>query len=469
MEQLRLQMKSQYEEEQAAVSNDPAAIAAAFREAHPQIVKRYATQSAWCVHVLMSSPVPSDDVSTALSMASAYGKDAQVHELTKCFMELGIPAEDVIWHSITVKNVPQVIGRIAQMRKEMETTGRNSSNPHHSGALDSSDSSSDEDSDSDAETKELERARPLQPKTTMVLNLCDGTEDDGYPGMSVLRELEAHNFMYTGSGPAFYEYSTSKLIIKKRLIDANVSTSPYAILRGDYSDDQTAAALAGMGCRYPLVLKPSVSYASAGITVVWNTKQATQEAARLRSEFGDVYAEMFIQGREFTVLVTGDDRSGVKVFDGAERCFNKNLPWHKQLLTFDLYWAVGKSAADAPHYWYQRAPDEDQPALHKIARDAYVAMDGSGYGRVDIRQDARTGVFYVLEVNAQCGFSDGVDSSMGNILMNVGFSLAELVELCLEYGIKRGHGEEEHPLDHQASPAAQDRALSAEGGAHAQE
>ena len=28
---------------------------------------------------------------------------------------------------------------------------------------------------------------------------------------------------------------------------------------------------------------------------------------------GEIYAEMFIQGREFTVLVTGDERTGAEV------------------------------------------------------------------------------------------------------------------------------------------------------------
>ena len=33
-------------------------------------------------------------------------------------------------------------------------------------------------------------------------------------------------------------------------------------------------------------------------------------------------------------------------------------------------------------------------------------MNGTGYGRIDIRQDKSTGRMYVLEVNAQCGLSE---------------------------------------------------------------
>ena len=33
-------------------------------------------------------------------------------------------------------------------------------------------------------------------------------------------------------------------------------------------------------------------------------------------------------------------------------------------------------------------------------------MEGTGYGRIDIRMDKETGKLYVLEVNAQCGLSE---------------------------------------------------------------
>jgi D-alanine-D-alanine ligase len=55
--------------------------------------------------------------------------------------------------------------------------------------------------------------------------------------------------------------------------------------------------------------------------------------------------------------------------------------------------------------------------LKKISVDAYKAVGGTGYGRIDIRMDARSGKLYVLEVNAQCGLSEDEDyTSIGAIL-----------------------------------------------------
>jgi D-alanine-D-alanine ligase len=48
---------------------------------------------------------------------------------------------------------------------------------------------------------------------------------------------------------------------------------------------------------------------------------------------------------------------------------------------------------------------------------AYESVGGRGYGRVDLRQDARTGELFVLEVNAQCGISEDENhTSIGAIL-----------------------------------------------------
>jgi D-alanine-D-alanine ligase len=52
-----------------------------------------------------------------------------------------------------------------------------------------------------------------------------------------------------------------------------------------------------------------------------------------------------------------------------------------------------------------------------LSLDAYLAVGGMGYGRLDIRMDKNTGKLYMLEVNAQCGLSEDEDyTSIGAIL-----------------------------------------------------
>ena len=49
----------------------------------------------------------------------------------------------------------------------------------------------------------------------VVLNLCDGDEVNGTPGISVVRMLDASGLIYTGADAYFYQITTSKIPMKK--------------------------------------------------------------------------------------------------------------------------------------------------------------------------------------------------------------------------------------------------------------
>lgn len=179
-----------------------------------------------------------------------------------------------------------------------------------------------------------------------------------------------------------------------------------------------------------MIIKPSVSYASLSITdksVVNNLEEAiTQTKNVLSSTEGGVFVETFLQGREFTALCTGSERLGVTVYPVAERVFNSQLEDSKRILAFDRCKIISSSwcgcialhivlsidwdgygldgskpAEDSPQlYWYEKAPESWQEALEGkmhsvficlssmrpsysvgVARKAYIACGGSGYGR----------------------------------------------------------------------------------------
>ena len=68
-------------------------------------------------------------------------------------------------------------------------------------------------------------------------------------------------------------------------------------------------------------------------------------------------------------------------------------------------------------YDYHRPAPKLMKALEQLSLDAYIAVGGTGYGRLDIRMDKTTGKLYMLEVNAQCGLSEDEDyTSIGAIL-----------------------------------------------------
>jgi D-alanine-D-alanine ligase len=61
---------------------------------------------------------------------------------------------------------------------------------------------------------------------------------------------------------------------------------------------------------------------------------------------------------------------------------------------------------------------------------AYVALKGTGYGRIDIRRDRTTGKLYIIEANAQCGLSEDENyTSIGAILR---YAEEPYAEMCLK-------------------------------------
>jgi len=297
---------------------------------------------------------------------------------------------------------------------------------------------------------EIARARALATAdhSVLVFNLCDGTVSDRFPGIEVVIALDASAVPYTGAGEDFYRVTTSKAASKSRLKAAGVPTSPWVLARSE--DDVTRAAET---IPFPLFVKPDVSAGSFGIQI----DSVARDMAEARRQFNAVRAglhgqtfeddavliERFIEGREFTVLVVEDPHEPLGLFALApgERVFDTRVPPSERFLAYERYWSLPEEdrpiPAGDPYYWYALAPAELGPALADLARRAFRAVDGTGYARVDIRQDEGSGELMVLEVNAQCGLSTSDSSTVGSLLNLCGQSMPPIIERVLTHGMGR--------------------------------
>jgi D-alanine-D-alanine ligase-like ATP-grasp enzyme len=73
-----------------------------------------------------------------------------------------------------------------------------------------------------------------------------------------------------------------------------------------------------------------------------------------------------------------------------------------------------------------------QEKLAKLALEAYHAVSGKGYARLDIRMDQQTSELYVLEVNSNCELTQDETTSIGAILRLSGTTIFEVVSLILK-------------------------------------
>ena len=287
-------------------------------------------------------------------------------------------------------------------------------------------------------------------KTPLILNLCDGDEVNGTPGVSVIHELEKCGLIYTGSDVHFYNTTTSKIPMKKAFDKAGVFTANWRVITDKKGSTKGICKRVGT----PIIIKPAVSGGSMGVSVK-NVVQTEGELAKRVEEIykgyhgwnllvDGLFVEQFITGPEYTTFITGsaDDPDNCIVYEPVKRNFHESLPDSEKFLSFDRLWEIYEDETPMPENgnFYEYGPVEPLliPALKKLSMDAYKSCGGKGYTRIDIRQDSATGKLYMLEVNAQCGLSEDEDyTSIGAILKVSGVSFTEIITEILKDALRR--------------------------------
>jgi D-alanine-D-alanine ligase len=284
----------------------------------------------------------------------------------------------------------------------------------------------------------------------VVMNLCDGDEINGTPGISVVQLLEKNGLVYTGSDEYFYRITTSKIPMKEAFDKAGVSNAKWRAIKSK-SEDLTRI-ITELGS--PVIVKPAVSGGSMGVgikNVVHSTEALQQQVAQMFDGYrgwnlasDGIIAEEFITGPEFTTMVVGSAQfpEHCKVLAPVERVFHESLPDTEKFLSFDRLWEIYEEETQMPgedNFYAYQSPDA---ALHDeikaLSLAAYTATGGTGYTRVDIRMDQSTKKLYVLEVNAQCGLSEDEDyTSIGAILRMSNMRFTELVVEIINDAFRR--------------------------------
>ncbi|MCX7012320.1 MAG: hypothetical protein NTW86_07115 [Candidatus Sumerlaeota bacterium] len=156
----------------------------------------------------------------------------------------------------------------------------------------------------------------------------------------------------------------------------------------------------------------SVGMEESGIVEGLGLEDLRRELERRSSRVkGGVFAEAFIDGREFNLsLLEGPD--GPEVMPPAEIVFKDYPPEKWRVVDYKAKWVTGSfEYTHTPRSF--RFGKKDQPLLEELRRlalECWRLFGLGGYARVDFRVDAE-GRSWVLEINANpcltpdCGFS----------------------------------------------------------------
>lgn len=222
-------------------------------------------------------------------------------------------------------------------------------------------------------------------------NLCDGAADEDYPGLDVVQALEEFNLPFTGADSGFYNPTREEM-------QAAADEHGLGFAKGHH-----ILGLEGLrekigDLRFPLMVKHPQSYSSIGMTRESRCdtfEQVEQQVERICAEFGSARVEEFIVGREFNVLVVDnpDDLAQPFVYPPTELIFPPGDEfWHT-----DVKWDYSLP------FEFRRVEDSALAVrLQELGRGMYLAIGGTGYGRCDIRMNARDELF-ILEINPNSG------------------------------------------------------------------
>jgi len=203
----------------------------------------------------------------------------------------------------------------------------------------------------------------------------------------VVLALEELNLPFTGAASHFYEPTREQM---KEVCQKFGIRAP----RGLTFKSPEAFKFGMDGLHYPMIVKHPNSYGSIGLikeSRVNCVEQLETQVDRMVREFGGALVEEFIEGREFSVLI-------------SENPDNPSNP--VTYVPVEILFPSGETFKHTDMKWYRFnemsvIPVKDEPLstqLRDMSAKLFVGLDGTGYGRCDIRMNAKGELFMLKSI-----------------------------------------------------------------------
>lgn len=233
--------------------------------------------------------------------------------------------------------------------------------------------------------------------------------------------LEMRGLKYTGSGVTPSAMAMDKDISKIIFNHFDVPTPNWFMIeKGSYSFNYVDQKIKAY-FDYPVVVKPNDEGSTVGLSIVQPDVEDAQleKALELAFEYSDrVMLEQFIEGRELTVAVLGDEALPVVEIKPREGFYDYE---HKYTSGMTEYFCP----ADLP--------EKTAEKLRLKGLTAHRSLGCKAYSRVDFRMNSGGGV-YCLEVNTLPGMTEL--SLVPKAAQAVNITFPELLNKIIELSLK---------------------------------
>jgi D-alanine-D-alanine ligase len=256
-------------------------------------------------------------------------------------------------------------------------------------------------------------------RADLVFNLCEGMGGVSRLEYPVAAAVELAGVPYTGTSSWTMTICHRKPVLNALLAGYGLPVPRWTV--PGHGDDATDFLL-------PAIVKPAAEDASIGIeqgSVVATPEALRRRIALMQERHGEVVVQEYVPGREFNVGFVGAEILPISEIDfsdmpgGAWPIVSFAAKWHEDSDEFAGTQPVCP-AAITPGV---------AAMLREVATAAWSAVEGKGYGRVDLRLDA-DGSPWVLEVNPNPDLS--ADAGLANMARATGWSYDELVSRIVD-------------------------------------
>jgi D-alanine-D-alanine ligase len=261
-------------------------------------------------------------------------------------------------------------------------------------------------------------------RADLVFNLCEGVGGVSRLEYPVASAIELAGVPCTGTSAWTMTVCHRKPVLNAVLQSHGLPVPRWTVpVVGDESEDFLL----------PAIVKPAAEDASIGIeqsSVVATPEMLAERVRQLRARHGQVMVQEYVPGREFNVGFVGQRALPVSEIDfsampsGAWPIVSFAAKWHDHSAEYAGTKPVCPADIDA-HL---------AARLVETAREAWRAVEGQGYGRVDLRLDT-DGQPWVLEVNPNPDLSK--DAGLANMARAFGWSYADLVRAIVDAALDR--------------------------------